>query len=288
MSEAVGVAVLGHSERARHLAAIRSVAGLHVLEPGPKEGPEERLADPRVGMVAVLSPPTERGYWIRHALESGHGVLCACPPTSWRRVGELAAVLAATQRQGMLRIDAPSLHSGFADEARLSAARVEGPVYARLRVRVPRAWAGTDGLLGSQYLWAPLLLEELFGRIDTVAAHTRALVRNRPEEDLALAHLEFVNGLEALLEVHALGTETEADVDFELYGHGGRALVHEDLHEARMTGLRRQYEELLAALQGRETTPDPLAKDLRRALLLSEWVRRAARLGRRLGVGELT
>ena len=286
MSEEVGVAVLGHAERCRHLAAIDSVAGLHVLE-GAGESAEERLADPRVGLVTVLTPPTERGYWVRHALEMGHGVLCASPPATWRRSGELAAAVGAARRPGLLRIDAPSLHSGFADEVRLAAARVEGPVYARLRLRIPRSRAGAEGLLGSRSLWAPPLLEELFGRIDTVAAHTRALVRNQPEEDLALAHLEFVNGLEALLEVHALGTETEADVDFELYGQGGRAFVHEDLPQTRMTGLRRQYEGLLAALQGRETTPDPLARDLGRALLLTEWVRRAARLGRRLGGGEI-
>lgn len=284
MSEEVGVAVLGNAERSRHLAAIASVTGLKALE---AEGePEAQLADPRVGMVAVLSPPSERGYWVRRALETGLGVLCACPPTSRRRGEPLLGALAAS-RPGALRIDAPGLHSGFADEVRRSTAGVAAPVYARLRVRVPRAWAGTEGLLGSQALWAPLLLEELFGRVDTVAAHTRALVRNRPEEDLALAHLEFVSGLEALLEVHALGTETEADVDFELYGHGGRALVHESLHEARASGLQGQYEELLAALQGRETKPDPLAIDLQRALLLADWVRRAARLGRRLGPGEL-
>ena len=285
MPEEVAVAVLGQGERSRHLEAIASVSGLSALEPG--ESPEASLADPRVGMVTVLSPPPERAYWIRRSLEKGHGVLCACPPTTRRRGEELLAALAATRRLGVLRIDAPSLHSGFADEVRRSTDRVKGPVYARLRVRVPRAWSGTEGLLGSHSLWGPLLLEELFGRVDTVAAHTRALVRNRPEEDLALAHLEFVNGLEAMLEVHALGTETEADVDFELYGHGGRALVHEDLHKARVIGLQRQYEELLAALQGRKTEPDPLARDLRRALLLTDWVRMAARLGRRLGLGEL-
>ena len=277
--------MLGHAERSRHLAAIASVTGLKALE--AEEDSEAQLADPRVGMVAVLSPPSERGYWSRRSLETGRAVLCACPPTTRRRGGELLAALDATGRPQALRIDAPSLHSGFAEEVRRAAARVEAPVYARLRVRVPRAWAGSEGLLGSQALWAPLLLEELFGRVDTVAAHTRALVRNRPEEDLALAHLEFVNGLEALLEVHGLGTETEADVDFELYGHGGRALVHGDLHEARVIGLQGQYGELLAALQGRETKPDPLAIDLRRALLLADWVRRAARLGRRLGPGEL-
>lgn len=285
MSEELGVAVLGHVGRSRHLEAIASVSGLSALE--PPDGPEAWLADPRVGIVTVLSPPSERGYWVRRALEEGRGVLCASPPTSRRRGGELLAAMAETRRPGVLRIDAPSLHSGFADEVRRSAARVEGPVYARLRVRVPRTWAGSEGLLGSHSLWAPLLLEELFGRADTVAAHTRALVRNRPVEDLGLAHLEFVNGLEALLEVHALGTETEADVDFELYGHGGRSLVHEDLRQSRVMGLQRQYEELAAALRGRETTPDPLAEDLQRALLLADWVRMAARLGRRLGLEEV-
>ena len=286
MPEEMGVAVLGTAERCRHLAAVDAVQGLRALDPAGEESPEGWLADPRVGIVTVLSPPSERGYWVRRALEAGHGVLCACPPAAGRRTGELAEVVGSPERQGMLHIEAPSLHSGFSDEVRRSVTRVEGPVYARLRVRVPRAWSGTGGVLGSHALWAPLLLEELFGRIDTVAAHTRALVRNRPEEDLAVAHLEFLNGLEAVLEVHALGTETEADAAFELYGHRGRALVHEDLREARMTGLRRQYGDLLAVARGREAATDPLAEGLGRALQLAAWVHRAARHGRRLGERE--
>ncbi len=285
MSEEMGVAVLGTAERCRHLAAVGAVEGLRALEPAG-ESPEGWLADPRAGIVTVLSPPSERGYWVRQALEAGKGVLCACPPVAGRRAGELRD-LAGAERHGMLRIDAPSLHSGFADEVRRSVTRVERPVYARLRVRVPRAWSGTGGVLGSHALWAPLLLEELFGRIDTVAAHTRALVRNRPEEDLALAHLEFLNGLEAVLEVHALGAETEADAAFELYGHRGRAFVHEDLREARTTGLRRQYGDLLAVAQGWEAAPDPLAEGLGRALQLAAWLHRAARHGRRLEEREL-
>ena len=287
MSEEMGVAVLGSAERSRHLAAVDAVEGLRALHPSGEESPEGWLADPRVGIVTVLSPPSERGYWVRRALEAGHGVLCACPPAAGRRTGELGDVVGSPERQGLLRIDAPSLHSGFADEVRRSVTRVERPVYSRLRVRVPRAWAGTGGVLGSHALWAPLLLEEIFGRIDTVAAHTRALVRNRPEEDLALAHLEFLNGLEAVLEVHALGAETEAEAAFELYGQGGRALVHEDLGEARVTGLRRQYGDLLAVRQGRGAAPDPLAEGLGRALQLAAWLHRAARHGHRLGEREL-
>ncbi len=286
MSEEMGVAVLGTEERGRHLAAVDAVEGLRALEPAGEESPEGWLADPRVGIVTVLSPPSERGYWVRQALEAGNGVLCACPPVAGRRAGDLRD-LVGVERQEMLRIDAPSMHSGFADEVRRSVTRVEGPVFARLRVRVPRTWSGTGGVLRSHALWGPLLLEELFGRIDTVAAHTRAMVRNRPEEDLALAHMEFLNGLEAVLEVHALGAETEADAAFELYGHRGRALVHEDLREARMTGLRRQYGDLLAAAQGREAAPDPLAEGLGRALQLAAWLHRAARHGRRLGEREL-
>ena len=282
MTELVGVAILGTAQCQRHAAALNAVDGLHLVDlPGCVD--EELLEDPRVGIGAVLTAPEERAYWTQRCLEGGRSVLTAAPVAS--SMAQARSLAEACRRSSAaLQVEAPSLYSGFAADVRGCLACVGVPVYARLRIRVPRSWMASrpESVLTAEGLWAPLLLEELFGRVDSIAAHTRALLRNRPTEDLALAHLEFFSGVEAVLEVHSLGEEDRGTADFELYGDHGRAEVGEDLHDARVVGLRHQYALLRDAVRDGVSDAGDSAAQVERGCRLATWIQQSARLGRRL------
>lgn len=294
----VGVALLGTLGRDDHLAALSRTGGMRLVGewvgPGERDAhgvayatPEDVLDDDDVGVVAVLTTAADRMHWVEQAVAGGRRVLSAPPPARTlaqvRRLVEVATIC-----PGSLLVEAPPLHAGFGDDVRRCASRVGVPLYATLRVIVPSAWmAGRrEGIVESLALWAPHLLTEAFGPVDAIAAHTRSLVRNQPDEDLAVAHMTFGSGLEALLEAHALVDGPEGTAQFEVFGTLGLARAADDLCSSRVDGLCRQYEVLRDADRRvgaiGDANPGLTGDRLETAMVLVHWLRQSARLGRRL------
>lgn len=289
-SDPAGVAILGTIGRERHIAAIAAVKGLHLVPGGDARegtGPEEILADARVRIVTVLAAVADGSHWIERALEGGRAVLSAAPPAA---TPSHAARLANAARAAgtVLLVESTGADAGFAADVLSCAGGVSPALYARLCVVVPRSWlqGRREGLLESEALWAVPLLVTALGPLDAVAAHTRALVRNQPKEDFAIAHLTFASGTEGLLEAHALAANA-ARATFEIYGPRDEARVDADLHRTRCEGLQPLYERLRDAAAGTGGTRaldshGIDASGLEEALRLADWVRQSARLARRL------
>jgi predicted dehydrogenase len=180
----------------------------------------------------------------------------------------------------VLQWEAPSLYSGFADAAQRAIANLGSVLYVRLQLLLPHSWLADEStaIIESEGLWVLPFLEATFGPVDSVAAHTRALLRtDRPTEDIALAHLEFVGGEEGTIELHALGEE--AIVKLEVYGPRGSIRVERDLHSERLLGLRRQYQGLRELAKSGDWQPMDSVVE---AVSLARWLRQSARHGVRL------
>lgn len=274
--------MLGATGRDRHVSAIAAVPGLHLVPGLANASPDEVLADGRVGIVAVLTPLSERRHWVECALGGGRGVLSAAPPAA---TPAEAAHLEGLARQAgaRLEVESPGAWAGFADRVVTCAQGVAPALYTRLRVVVPKAWlvARPEGLLESEVLWAVPLLVAALGPLDTVSAHTRALVRNAPKEDLAIAHLHFACGAEGLVEFHALSAES-ALATFEIYGPRDEGHVEADLSRFRVEGLGVQYRRLRDA-GGPDRGEGGLgAVSIEESIRLADWLRQSARMARRL------
>lgn len=269
------VAIVGEASDkvAAHAAAVAAVSGLQLSH------------DDDAAIVAVCHAHVEqRMYACEQALERGRMVICSTPPASSLRHTRRLLAVAETQG-GTLLCEAGPVFGGFSEAADTALRTQNGTVYARLQVGLPasRIVAETAGVLETHAYWCLPLLQHWFGPIDTIAAHSRALLRtSTPAEDLVVAHLEFVNGLEATLEVHALASDDMATTRLEAFGAGSTIRLERELYTEQVVGLQRQYEWLRDGGTARGA-----ATDLLEAASLSRWLRQSSRLSRRLHRREL-
>lgn len=275
----VKVAIVGApSEKvAAHEAAIAASVDL------------QQSATDDAAIVAVCHANMEqRMYACEQALERGRMVLCSPPPAaSLRHAHKLLA--AADAGGGELHWEAGPLFGGFAEAAMAALRTTRQTAYARLQLALPVEHIETDttGIADSHAFWCLPFLQDCFGPIDTIAAHSRALLRrSSPAEDLVIAHLEFVNGVEATLEIHGLATDGVAMTRLEAFGPQGSVRLERDLYVEQIRGLRCQYQRLRD--RSVERLPDEPAPDLRTAVALNRWLRQSARLAKRLHRRELS
>lgn len=274
-SPSLAVAVIGAPAdvSARHDAAIAATSGLYRINDDPTESE-------RTSIVVICHPHIEeRVFACEQALEQGRFVLCQAPPAASAKQARRLAHVAATGR-GVLQWEAPPLYSGFADAAQRAVTNLGAVLYMRLQLLLPQSWLadGSAGIIDSEGLWVLPFVEEIFGTLDSVAAHTRALVRTeRATEDIALAHVECIGGVEGTIELHALGEE--ALIRLEAFGPRGSIRVERDLHTERLLGLRRQYQRLRELAQAGDWQP---MDNVVQAVTLARWLRQSARLGVRL------
>lgn len=259
------VAIVGDDESgtARHDAAIRSVSGLCRTD---------RLEE--ADIVSICHRRLEeRSFACEQALCRGQRVVSLAPVTTDR--GDADRLVRVAQQHGAsLEWEEPAVTSGFADTVLRQVEQHRGLVYATLHVTIPRTWVPSrgPGILMLHGLWMMPLIERLFGPADTVAAHTRTLVAlDSMAEDLALAQIEFVNGMEATIQAHSLASpEAVGYIGFAAWGGETDVQVRTDLPTARSRGLTRQYQHL------RDGTGSS-SFDIRLALHGARWVSQAAR-----------
>ncbi|MEE2658034.1 MAG: hypothetical protein VX733_05970 [Candidatus Latescibacterota bacterium] len=243
-------------------------------------GDDERslVDDPDVDGLLILSPLTERNYWIKETLGAGKGAIALSPPAP--SASEAKNLLKSAEDRGLpFSVVCEPLNlpeSLFPRGGEWGTLR-----YLRIDFQVPRQWLGRRdaGVLSTHALWIHTLLEKLAGsRIDWLIARTRSLAVARPTEDLATVQLAFENGAEGMLEVNGLGGEARLRILAQ--GDAGEFICEEDLRPAYAEGLCFQMDSFAAALTGtlRTTSLRPDLSQISRGMRFVDWVRHSARL----------
>ena len=175
------------------------------------------------------------------------------------------------------------------DRAVRSALGVGGigvPLYFDLRVEVPRAWLASarEGILLLHGYPFARVLAERFGPLDTVLARTRSLGRNRPAEDVSVAMLRFINGIEGVLQVDGLGSQ--AQVRMTIHGTTGSMCLRHELRTGLQRDLRSSYDDFASVLCD-GSRPGHGIEELTHTMHALDWIRQSARQNAELYRGDV-
>ena len=297
-----GLAILGSTCLSRHLAAIEALPRLKLVahcSGGEREASElprlasthstydEVLTDADVRGVTVCTSPVERLHWIRRSAAAGKHVFSESPVVSTYRQGrDLAAYC---RRMGTsLAVAGPPIYSDLARvvEDCQRNGKIGRPLHFELSRHIPKESLATEkeGVLLLQGVFAMDLLRARFGQLDSVYARTRSIGLNRSAEDIAVAQLRFLNGVEGTVQINGLGSRSA--ISFHLYGSDGAAELGEDQQRDSGDGLRSQYESFMAAADGRGE-PEFGGRELVQGLFMVEWLNQSARKDREVYRGEV-
>ncbi len=284
-----GLALLGLKDLRQHLAAIEQHGALRVVgcwgevpagaAISSVPDPAELLLHPQTKGVVVGADGALREYWLRQAAKAGKPVLsCELPTPSFARLQDMVeqarasgGVICMLPRLRVLGEDLPP---------------ADGTWYFSLRVRVPRA-ALTGTRQGLLVFWGVALfqvLAERFGRLDSVYARTRSLGLNRPEEDVVSAQLRFANGVEGLVSLSGLGSESE--MVLEEWSEGGARCLRFVWLEPGAAALGQAYADFAQVLRPGAEAPPPLRLPLE-GLRWAEWFQQSARRDREIYANEV-
>ena len=297
-----GLAILGRNRLDDHVSVATRTIGLRFVSyiadddesvpPGAEdarrcETRDAAILDEDVRAVVVNVEADEREYWTRRAAEAGKSVLSDTPivPT----FSKASSIASCFESRGLTLALCDEL---FYSEGAARARKIveEGTLgrllFVEARVSVPRGWLAprSSGVILEYGSSVTALLQEIVGRIDTVHGRMRSLGINRPEEDVAVAHLEFTNGVEAILQIVGLGERSE--VQIEIHGSSGSATLVEQLPMESRSGLALAYQAFSRALAG-EGSPVCDGRVLKDTMFAVDWIQQSARLGRELSRGEV-
>ena len=263
--ERLGVMIVGDCDPTTQIAAIERSPHLG-LQPRGEAG--DQLHDPSTHVVVVCTAPEDRSYWIEAGLAAGHWVVSPLP----QKLPESTLVEGARYR-----VDAPLAWSDVDADLQTRARHTPNLSYVRATIQIPARWVHGEGILLRWGAWLPLLLQRSLGPIDTLHARSRCHRHDGLWEDHVLAHLTFANGVEAHVEMDALGSEAEWHVDF-LGGETPNSSTG-DIRRERASGLTTLYDSL-----GQVNPIDAVTggRALREAMFLVYWIRQSARLERML------
>lgn len=244
------------------------------------------IDDADVEAVVVNVETDEREYWVKRAAEAGKHVLCDSPvvPT----FSKARCLVSSFEANGLTFAMTDELfYSAIAKRARKT---VAGGTLGRLlfvdaKVSVPRRWLAprNAGVMLEYGSSTAVLLQEIIGRLDTAHGRTRSFGVNRPEEDVAVTNLGFVNGVEGILQVIGLGERSE--LKLEIHGSTGSATFLQQLPIQSRDGLAQIYEGFSRALRG---GPSPCgAQVLQDSSFIVNWIQQSARLGREISRKEV-
>jgi len=287
-----GICILGSVHLAGHVAALRRASqfrlvGIAGQAPGSfADGgdgltrypdADAALRDADVDGVIIDTPVEQRSHWAHSAMEAGKAALCELPLVS--STAQARGLRTACQRSGtqltMVGNDAcPDLDHALRDA--LGVGGIGIPLYFDLRVAVPRVWLASarEGvLLLHGYSFARVLVER-FGPLDTVLARTRSLGRNRPAEDVSVAMLRFINGIEGVMRVDGLGNQ--AQVQMTIHGASGSVDLRHALRTGPQRDLRTSYDDFARVLCG-GATPRHGIGELTDTMYTLDWIRQSAR-----------
>ena len=304
-STSIGVVVIGHINQAAHLEAIEQTEGLYLTgvagAPEPRHPPlqsrsfstgEEAAADAESPIVALCTPPQTTRYLAEIASNAGKTVVAEMPvASSYRETRDLVShcTAAGVPIAGVTDL----LYSSTGRRAAQAVAESIGPpLYVECHISVPRAKGeGGSGVLASAGVMNPQIRfgedlmsrGEMFGTVDRIYARSRALVASRPAEDVAVAQIQFYDGVEGLFSVNGLGDDERID----LHLHGACGSVRFKESRSRFPdGLRAQYRELAA--NPSHGAAEVWANRIKGTQLLLDWINHAARQGCELSRKEVS
>ena len=214
---AVGVAVIGSGFGARVVApAYAATDGVEVVaavSARDEHAVAAAIADPRVALVSVHSPPFLHDRHVRMALDSGRSVLCDKPftdslETSRRLAADAAGAPGVHLLNFEFRFDAARVRTRELIAAG-ALGRVERVVWTHLSAGTrhplrPYGWL-FDGGRGGGWIgaWASHAVDTLrfaVGEVDAVVSATRLLgVAHRPDADGVVHECTAEDGLVAVL-----------------------------------------------------------------------------------------
>jgi len=226
-------------------------------------------------------------HWARRAAEAGKPALCELPlVSSTAQARELEATCGSSNTPLAMVTDDTGHELARSVREALGPGGIGAPLYFDLHVGVPRAWiagAREGVLLLHGYPYARLLTAVL-GPLDTVLARTHSLRRNRPTEDIAVAMMRFVNGIEGVLHVDGLGEHPQ--VRMTVRGTGGSACLRHEIGMGLQRDLRCSYDDLANLLSG-SAGPSHGVGELRHTMYTLDWIRQSARQNAELHRGDV-
>ena len=296
-----GLAILGRRRFEDHASIATRTAGLRLVgyaadgeavtvglaeEVRCHPTPSAAIDDAEVEAVVVNVETDEREYWVKRAAEAGKHVLCDTPvvPT----FSKARCLVSSFEANGLtFALTDELFYSAIADRSRktVSEGTLGRLLFVDAKVSVPRRWLAprSAGVMLEYGSSTAVLLQEIIGRLDTAHGRTRSFGVNRPEEDVAVANLGFVNGVEGILQVCGLGERSELEI--EIHGSAGSATFLQQLPIQSRDGLARIYEGFSRALRGERPTLD--AQVLQDSLFIVDWIQQSARLGREISRKEV-
>lgn len=288
----LGLALLGPCNLPGHLAAIRNTPELEVVgcwgELPAGAGcplyadPSALLHHPQVKGVVVCTQLHEREYWTREVIKAGKQVLCSSlPAATYRRLKQLAEDGRSAGVQVCLipRLVVPP---------DWLAGRSDGIFYFSLKATIPQGLLrGTrEGVLSHWGADCLQLLADHYGALDSVYARSRSLGLNRPEEDVVAAQLRFRNGIEGLVALNGLGSQS--GVELEEWGEDKYRIYRMNWHVSGDEHLEEYYREFKCLLTETSTPVSVVRVGLRlEGLRWAEWFQQSARLDREIHASEV-
>ena len=288
-----GLGFYGSADRLRrYLEAVKPVERLPVIGwwAGEEEAanapvsipryahPSELLAQENIrGVINCASIP-ERAFWCEQALDAGKAVLSETP------LGERYEAVRQLERRirvegGHLIVASPAYY-GHVGQAMRIGYGLGNLLYFDMEIHLCRKWLvdqkyGVLLLGGVDYL---SLLGRAWGPVDSIWAHSRSLLRNRPGEDIAQIFVKCMDGTEGRLTVNGLGDKGAERL--QLFGRlGSREFLAPGVENAPVW--REAYRDLVSRLEGKERKGFD-SKMAREGFGLMNWVQQAARHNREI------
>jgi hypothetical protein len=246
---------------------------------------EKRIHSEEVQGIVVTPLLAERHFWCEKALEAGKKVLCLIPPA--RRLDRGNSAFSIPGGGPSLFWANPSLYTSPGEEILFPDGEIGNLLFFDLKISVSRERFGVEkeGML----LWTGLeflsLIEENWGAVDSIWARARSLVRNRIGEDMVVAHLQFRDGKEGVLQFNGLGDKGE--VDLKLFGRRGVkevSCVHWEADVGVWEKVFRSFIDFATGVGGqRREGKSNVAKGFQ----LMNWIVQAARFQREIYLNEV-
>lgn len=247
---------------------------------------EKRIQAEEVQGIVVAPSLEERLFWCEIALEAGKKVLCLIPPA--KRLGRGNAAFWVHGGRPSLFWANPALYTPPGEEVLFPDGQIGNLLFFDLKITVPRERLGVEkeGIL----LWTGLeflsLIEENWGGVDSVWARARSLVRNRIGEDMVVAHLQFKDGKEGVVQVNGLGDR--GGVDLKLFGRRGAKEVNCVHWGADVDVWEKVFRSFLDFATGGVGGPRREGKsNVEKGFQLMNWIAQSARFQREIYLNEV-
>jgi predicted dehydrogenase len=287
--EKLGLGIVGTNDLRFYLEVLEELPEINIVGIGglPNDHGEGLFEDNQVQTLLIISPIEEYKYWFQRALESGKDIISHGPlGHSYQDALALEKKYVLRGNQWFMLTD--SLVCSWEKDMEISNELKNNPVlYFDLEVSIPKIWLQTTrgSILNTFGLGALSIIGTQWGKVDSVYAHTRSLGLNKPEEDTVNALLKLRNGVEGTVRMIGLGGKAQASLN--VWGEESHAVFEHALSKTQdKDDIKAQLKSMLSNTRPNTLWSENRTKQLR-ALRLSEWIQRSARLNREIFFSEI-